>query len=416
MPEIHVVPDAISSENVDRVFARAAHEWRAQRAETRRLLHLSSRRLFRFEGFTGFCKAVVLACTFILFVLIAGGKQQENAEFTVLLKSCDAGVLARTKNLHKPAPATANALLSASDGLQTPPSGEAVLSFADGSAVQIGKQTRLDIARLDFSRDGRRDRTAFLHAGRAFVRVSPYFGPSRSLLATPSGLVSAAGDSSYEIVYNPKTGQGEIQAVTGVISVRNAGGTKTLVPGMRMAWTNTNAPPFLLSQVTHFLGSPKRKDRGSDDPKRAAQFAALQTKNKHLKALDAPKPLFYQIAIRFVMKQLDPALQKAGMTTHGFSLADNDAARAAQAAAQLKRLGEALATGENGDAPAQLNPVTLAPLPLAENEKNAILSAFCGATIDDYKKQGSDYVLRVRARDRVGTRYELTSAGVRALP
>ena len=335
MPEVHVLPDAVSSENVDRVVSQAIYEFRAQKAENKRRLHLATRGLFKFEGFGGVCKATMLAGTLVLVLLIADGSRRDSGEFAAVVNSCDAGVVSHTAKPNRSG-ATAigeQARLFAADGLQTPSAGEATLGFADGSGIIVGPQSRMDISCLDFARDGRRDRALFLHEGRATVRVSPHFGANQSLFSTPGGIVAARSGSAYGIAFDAKTNRCDVDVVGGTVVVRTAWGRKEVKPGERAIWFVTNgsthapaAPVIITRARTGKLSQWEARANGAEDADELiTHFAQLAQKNKRLQSLDAwGKPGVIQKWERMVMKTLDPALQKVGLTAHGFSLADND--------------------------------------------------------------------------------------------
>ncbi|MDT7898260.1 MAG: hypothetical protein RRB24_10520, partial [Armatimonadota bacterium] len=70
------------------------------------------------------------------------------------------------------------------------------------------------------------------------------------------------------------------------------------------------------------------------------------------------------------------------------------------------------------EVPEYLNPVTLQELTgLHPKEKERILSAFAGNMLESYRKVGRDqYIVRVRARDKKRTLYEMTIAEIRPVP
>ena len=109
---------------------------------------------------------------------------------------------------------------------------------------------------------------------------------------------------------------------------------------------------------------------------------------------------------------LNPMLQKIGLVSGGWSIADNDDARRLAAATQLKNMGKTIEGA--GAAPGVLSLGTLSELGMDQAERDRALLSFAGAMLDSYEKQGTNgYTIRVRARDSSQTPYLLTERGVR---
>ncbi len=143
-----------------------------------------------------------------------------------------------------------------------------------------------------------------------------------------------------------------------------------------------------------------------------ALTALIQRELQTLKQFER-QPNFLQSMERQVNAAADPMLQMVGLTSNGWTFEATDFARKTAAEAALQQLHRHIAaTGNEGEVPASINPVTLDELGLQPRERENLLKNFAGGMLEGYRPVGQhDYLLRVRARDRKQTLYELTATG-----
>ncbi len=265
--------------------------------------------------------------------------------------------------------------------ITTGPGSFATLAFPDGSSIRIEASSSLTIRMLDYFRSGRRDRAFSLAGGSAFVRHSANAGPL-SLLSVDTGGSLAVGKAGSAWRVSNSSGVARIEAVGGSAVLKTASGRHEVRTGQQV-----------------------------DSDGKTSTFPGTQPLRQLSSALTRyeVKPNFWTKAVAGATRFLDPLLQRIGVTAQGWNPDKTDFTRRMATLASLKKLATLFRTN---DAPETLNPVSLTELSDGE-ETDRLKKDFAGMAIDSYQKQGTGYVLRVRARDSIGTPFEMTNGKIR---
>lgn len=326
----------------------------------------------------------------ILLLLFLDGSRRAYQEFSGHVATAEPGARLSTKSQKSAVAARPGQSVSEGDLLVTDPRGSAAISFPDGSALLVKSASRLELRLCDYSRTGKRDRSFLLGSGNIVSRLSTGFGTrGQMLIATPHAITAARGTAGYTVTY--ENGRTTVEVVAGTVALRTTSGRVEIPPAHRGSVQRNGVPHFSPMDRSATLRVGKmlawlKKQEGPANPLLVAEGAVL----------------------RFV----DPPLQMLGFTPHGWDLRDTDDARRAAAKSQLRRLGTVLTANEPPDT---LNPISLSELSLEASERERILSAFAGLTLDSYERRGAGYLIRARARDGRGSGYVLTEGGVREM-
>lgn len=329
---------------------------------------------------------LILAVLAFIVLLIDGGRR-ESEEFYANLAAFKPSVSVR--RIEDKLTVAEKMQLEHKDMITTAKVGSATIAFPDGSAVIVQPSTKFEVQLLDYNRGPKRDRSFLLRSGSIFTRISKMFGKKgQTLICTPNAVAAARG-TGFSVSFDPSSQTTFVEVIDGKVALRNAGGRIEIRKGQ----TGTaigNHPPTL-----GVLGRPQ----------------ALATLFTRLAQLDQPVPPIIQFE-RDALTMANPLLQILALTPHGFSPSDNDWARRAETKKALQLLQQAL-EAVNGEVPDELNPVSLTELGLNETERQKILNAFAGFSIDRYEKRGQNsYLVQVRSRDSAGSVYVLTETGV----
>ncbi len=338
----------------------------------------------------GWLKGILLVAAVILLGLIGDGMRRERKEFSARLVSFSGMVLVQkqggTPQLAKP-----DEILQDRDIVQTQ-NGMATIVFPDGSAVQLEPNTAFEVRLLDYARGGVRDRSFMVHFGAATAWVSQFFGPrSEATVCTPTAVAAVRG-TGFRVVYDPNTNQTMVQVVDGLVRVRTPASELVSQVGQ------------VASAVGYQMGAP-----GSLSQNAQRMLAASVSQ---LRQFEHP-PNLLQRAEEIVLSVTDPFLQVIGLTPQGWAFSATNFALRTACVEGLRRLRIHIESLPGEESPEYLNPVTLQELGLHPVERERILNAFAGRMIESYRKVGkSGYVVRVRARDRNRTVFEMTEAQI----
>jgi hypothetical protein len=343
----------------------------------------------------GWAKTLISLALLVLVVLIADGIRRESKEFKATLVAFTGTVQVLPHEKGQWVAAELNMALRDKDLVRTGPQSSATLVFPDGSAVQLEPNTEFEVRLLDFARGGVRDRSFMVRFGSAVAYVSQFFGArSQATVCTPTAVAAVRG-TAFRVVYDPASQQSLVQVVEGSVRFRtplaetpSQPGQVATASGYRLAGAAS-----LPSEVQRFL---------------TAQVASLRRYEQ---------PPHWLQQIEWGLTNLfDPFLQILGLVPGGWSYASTDFARRTACKEALRRLRVHLES--LNEVPEYLNPVTLQELTgLHPKEKERILSAFAGNMLESYRKVGRDqYIVRVRARDKKRTLYEMTVAEIRPVP
>jgi len=341
----------------------------------------------------GYIRQVGILALIVLGIAIIDGARREYQEFFAMLSRFHTSADVRRGTENEKVPTALNMRLQSGDTLSTDTTGTATLVFPDGGAVEVDPSTTFAVQSLDFTRKPRRDRSFLLSGGSIFTRISKLFGANGQTIICSPNAVAAARGTGFSVAFAPDAKTTIVSVVDGKVSLRNAGG-RVVVPKNYRGIARGNDAPYI-EPLSGSVAAPL-----------AARFARL--------ARLEPKPNRFVDFEHGVLRAIDPLISRVGLTPGGFDPTKTDGARRAATTQGLRRLQQSLAAQNNGDAPDELNPVTLDEAGVSPADRKRILSALAGFTIDSYQKRGANgYLLRCRSTDTNETVYELTETGIR---
>lgn len=276
--------------------------------------------------------------------------------------------------------------LDTGDLIATGENASAILAFADGTAIKSEAWTGLAMRQADRLRGGRRERSFFLTGGTVFLRSGRSNGGGENLLCTP-GAVAAGRAASFRVRYDPGAGRTVVAVADGTAFLQSAAGR---IP------VRTGQCGIAESDGTLTLRPVDEGDAW-----------IMHKTGAGLRRFDPPVRWFAATA-QSAWKTLLSAAVRAGIPVYGL-----DAAKRAQTALTLKRLGQEIAGRPSGELPARVNPVTLAELGVDPTLRDQLLKTCAGMRIDRYETGEGGFALQVRARDSVQTVYRLGEDGVK---
>ena len=348
------------------------------------------------SGAPRWVKVALIAVASVVALLMVDGFRREGGEmraraFTV---TGQVNVVTETTQGTGPArPLTVNGELSGGDVVTTGPGASATLVFPDGSSVLVEQNTEFEVRLLDYTRDGRRDRTFQVRAGSVIANVSRFFGVgSQATICTPTAVAAVRG-TGFRVVYSPAQRESYIQVVDGAVGIRTAAG----------ALPNPAQPGEMVNTTGYQINVPRALPAN-----RANQVSGVW--NQMVRAHERnPGPLQ---AIEYAINGFfDPVLQVLGLAPGSWSYAMNNFARRGACQEALRRLHTHI-TGLGPDTPPYLNPVTLEELGQDPREVKKLTDTFANGLLESYTKTGQDtFVAQARARDRGHTLFEITEAG-----
>lgn len=338
-------------------------------------------------------KTLATVVGIVLAALILDGVRRENAELHAVLTLANGrvNVVPDGKGAE---PAKMGMTLSDRDIVATGPKSAATVTFPDGSVIELEPNTRFEVRTLDFARGGRRDRSFMVHAGAVFARFSHYFGAgagSEGTVCTPTAVAAVRG-TGFRVVYDRSQRLTYIAVVEGRVVLRTAGGE-----------TQSNA-----GQVGTAAGYDLRPAQPLAADTRQRMSLQVRRADQYVKA-----PSWLQQVEFGLNSFLDPVLQVLGITPGTWSYGMTNYARTATCQEALRKLQQDIESHDNP--PKYVNLVTLEELGIDPQRRDQILNTFQGKMLQSYSLQGSRYVVRVRARDRARTLFELTPNGTRVV-
>lgn len=340
----------------------------------------------------GWIKTTITAVLVVLLILLGDGIRRENQEFSATLAAFSGQVMVTPRGASGAAPPQANMTLRDKDVVTTGANSTATIVFPDGSAIQLEPNTQFEVRLLDFARGSVRDRSFMVRAGAVVTRISQFFGAkSEATVCTPTAVAAVRG-TAFRVAYDPRTRQTSLQVVDGTVQFR----TPTM---------NTEAR---LGQSTTATGYQLQ---ASQTLSRQMQLA-VGNQARLLSQHEKPPSLLQRIEWGLT-NLLDPVLQLLGLGPGSWGYNSTNFARRTACMEGLRRLRLHIEQAAGEDAPDILNPVTLEELQLDPRERERILSSFAGNMLLSYRKLGkNNYVVRVRARDKAHTLYQLTPAEI----
>ncbi len=341
------------------------------------------------EGWGG---RIGLAVVAIILVLLIDGVRREGKEFKATVVSATGKVSVIAADGSGERPVEEGAALRDGDQVRTGPRSTALLTFHDGSAIQVDASTQFEVRLLDFSRGGRRDRSFMVRSGSVLARVGSQFGlGSQATVCTPTTVAAVRG-TAFRVTYQPAAGSTRLEVAEGQVEFRTPTGARPTNAG-----SAGEAAGYAMSAATA-LGPDARR--------------TMQTKVGALAGEE--KPFSRVLNLEWQMTRLaDPVLQLLGICPGGWGYNSMDYARRSACMEALRLLQQKVE--EQQEPPRVLNPVTLEELNLDPKEQTRILGVLAGRMIDSYKCDGTRFTIRARARDKARTPYQLTNTGVSAV-
>jgi hypothetical protein len=326
----------------------------------------------------------------LLLILLVDGMRREGHEFYASLASIVGQVTVRKSGTGQLSAATANTSLGDKDVVATGANGSATIVFPDGSAIQLEPNTQFEVRLMDFARGEVRNRSFMVRAGAAIMNVSQLFGArSQATVCTPNAVAAVRG-TGFRVAYNPNSRETSLQVVDGAVQFRTPAG-------------ETQA------QVGQATGAMRYQLQGVQGLQQQMQNA-IANQVRQLTQYVVPMNLLQRVESS-LLNLLDPVLQLLGLAPGSWGWSSTNFGRRTACMEALRRLR--LSIEQETDAPQFLNPITLEELQMNPTERDRILSAFADNMLLLYRKLGqNNYVVRVRARDKSKTLFELTPAGI----
>lgn len=364
---------------------------RAMDEAYRRDQNQREKQAFRRDSLFAIIRLLTAGLVLFIIVLAADGLRREGDDLRVNLSRIKGGVDVQRRSMDGVINAHEGMKLVSEEKLETKARGAAALVFPEGSVLRLDNNTRFEVRQLDFYRPNTRNRSFRLSGGSVLCRMSPRYGKNGQLIISTNSAIIAARRGGFSV----RSGSNSVQVdvVDGLVVLKNGNGRLELTAGMRGIATGDSDPTLSTLDPT-----VKRE---------------LATQLTHLRSFDNPSFVDGLVPMeRGLMGFLNPVLQKIGVVSGGWSIADNDDARRLEAATQLKNIAKAME--DAGGAPGVLSLGTLTELGMDAGERDRAILAFAGATLDGYERRGSNaYTIRVRARDSNQTPYILTERGVK---
>lgn len=346
------------------------------------------------SGVPGYARAAIAAALVILVVLIADGIRREAGEMGASFDQVS-GQVTVLKGGTAATPASPRMELATRDVVRTGPDGSATVVFPDGSAIQIEPNTEFEIRLMDFARGGVRDRSFMVRSGRVVSRVGKFFGAgSQSSVQTPTAVAAARG-TGYSVYYDPVKKETYVGVVDGTVRFRTSAGEAQSTIGQLVSSSGYQVkPPLVLN--------------ASQQTRIRTGFDAM---GRHDRA-----PGFLQNVEYAVNAFLDPALQLIGLAPGSWSYGASYAARRAACMEALKRLSQHMVSLQDEQIPETISLTTMEELGWDPRQRDRALETFAGGMLESYRKTGvGKYEIRVRARDKKRTLYELTDIGIQEI-
>ncbi len=384
----HTDPNASTADILRDALGEAAREHQKKARQRRR------KGRFAFLGrMPGWLQALVKLALVLLVILIIDGVRRENKELSATLVSFTGQVTVFTPGQSTATAAQPNTVLRDKDVVTTSAGSSAMITFPDGSAIQLEPGTQFVVRLLDFARGQMRDRSFMLNYGGLAARVSSFFGgnpDSQATICTPTAVAAVRG-TGFRVVYDRTSKQTVLQVTDGRVLFRTGYRPVECVPGQSMS-----AEGYQMQAAQGLTRDVQRVLAG-----RVSQMSVYEKPPSTLQRVE-------WAAINF----LDPVLQVMGVAPGCWSYSSIDFARRTAAQEGLRRLRTHIAEAAE-KAPQYVNPVTLAELGLNESERERILNAFSGKMIIAYQKMpGDQYQVWARARDKKRTLYRMSESSI----
>lgn len=344
------------------------------------------------SGVPGYAKAGVTALVVILVVLIVDGIRREAGEMGASFAQLS-GEVTVLKGGASPTPASPQLRLASKDVVKTGRNGSATILFSDGSAIQVEPNTEFEIRLMDFARGGVRDRSFMVRSGRVVSRVGQFFGAgSQSTIQTPTAVAAARG-TGYSVYYDPVRRDTYVGVVDGTVQFKTSAGATQSTQG----------------QLVSSSGYQVKQPQIMSPTQQTRIRTGFDSMGRHEKA-----PGFLQKVEYGINAFLDPALQLIGLAPGSWSYGAGYAARRAACMEALKRLSQHMVSMQDEQIPELVSLTTMEELGWDPRQRDRALETFAGGMLESYRKTGvGKYEIRVRARDKKRTLYELTDIGIR---
>jgi|GEM_PF-6204254 len=325
---------------------------------------------------------LLLSAVILFAALISDGLRREKLEFSAVVASVSGTGKIISPN-GKKVNLTVGAILNVSDTVITDPQSFAIITLHDGSAVRIDQNTSLQIRMLDYTRNGIRAHTYFVNDGSTISRVSRFFGANSQQQTSSPTAVAAARGTGYQFKYIPVSTTTILQTIQHIVHFTYKNQSKDCSTGYQLSANNNSIiGPMPIEQSV---------------------FQDLQSKFRSL-AIYEHRPGWLERFERRLISFINPILQSTGNGPNGLS----DTKRVHICRSALQKLRDII--NQSGHKPpASLNHMTLSELGADESTCTAILSAFMGGSLQEYKlTTNGGYLLSAFSRDSQQTLITIT--------
>jgi hypothetical protein len=236
---------------------------------------------------------------------------------------------------------------------------------------------------LDYTRNGIRQHTYLVTEGSIISRVSQFFGVDSQQQTSSPTAVAAARGTGYQFRYKSVSTETTLQTIQHTVNFSYKGQSEDCSEGFQLS-----------SGRTAIIGPI---------PVEPSVFQDLQ-KKFHTLAKYEHAPSWLERFERRLIRFINPVLQSTGNGPDGLS----DTERVQMCRSALQKLRD-LIDQSGGKPPAALNHMTLSGLGADEATCNAILSAFMGGGLRDYRlTKNGGYTVSALSRDSLHTLITIT--------
>ena len=336
-------------------------------------------------------KGTVCAITAVTVVLLGHGAWSETGEFHARLVAVKGEVTILNQRSKSVEAAREDVQVGSNDVILTGPGGGVDLVFADGTAIMVEPNTRLEVRHFDYARGARRDRSLLIWQGGVVCRLSRWIGhESKVSVCTPMAVASARG-TAFRVTYEPEPAVTLLQVLEHQVDLSTPLTSVTV------------EAPQQVRAVGYTIGMPV------DMALQVQAFWGLQA--TRLRTYDHPPGWLGRLEAR-LLRFTDPLLKLVGLQAGGWGYSSFDFARRIATSEALRQLRPHI-EAEGSLPPAVLNPWTLKELRLSPAEQRRLLSTFDGEMLAGYRKIGDfGYEVLARSRDSKRTLYRLNATGI----
>ncbi len=343
-------------------------------------------------------KPVALGVVVVVGLLLLDLYRREGAEYRALVASTSGQVWMQPAGKQATVYVAKGASLSKDDTIVTGANSNAVLAFPEGSTLVLEPNTTFKVRVMDYDRNGKRDRSFMVSAGKVWSSVAEGYGANRSQMdiCTPTAVAAVRG-TVYSVGYDARS------RATSVGVQRGKVGFAT--PTARYDGASALEAGRSATAAGYRLGNHQQMtaEQLQDAIHYEKLLAESKTKPSGIEAFEKKVADVAYVPLGWI------GVGPKSWITRSFDTSIRQ--RTVQAMKQLHF--HIVSTQNEGQAefPEFVNPVTLEELRIAERDRDQIMLSFAGGRIELYQQYGRGYRLTVFSKDTQRTAYEVNDRG-----